>query len=107
MCYTADGECVLAGGRSKYVCIYAIESQLLLKRFQLSHNRSVAGTVDKLNTKFMTEAGDVGELDMSDSDEEKRWVAGEMQGATSAVLHAGLARMRVCVCVCVNAACPP
>ena len=74
ICYTADGECVLAGGRTKYVCIYAVEKQLLLKRFQLSHNRSIDGTVDKLNTKNLTEAGDINELDMSGSDDEKTCV---------------------------------
>lgn len=65
---------MLAGGRTKYVCIYAVEKQLLLKRFQLSHNRSIDGTVDKLNTKNLTEAGDINELDMSGSDDEKTYV---------------------------------
>lgn len=37
--YTADGSCLLAGGRSKYICIYAIASGALVKKFQLSHNR--------------------------------------------------------------------
>lgn len=73
VCYTADGECVIAGGRTKYVCIYAVAKKLLLKRFQLSHNRSIEGTLDKLNSKNLTEAGDMNELDMSDSDEEKRY----------------------------------
>lgn len=39
--YTADGTCVLAGGRSKYCCIYAIATGILVKKFQLSHNRLV------------------------------------------------------------------
>lgn len=37
--YTADGSCVLAGGRSKYTCIYAVVTGILVKKFQLSHNR--------------------------------------------------------------------
>jgi periodic tryptophan protein 2 len=41
--YTADGTCVLAGGRSKYTCIYAIATGILVKKFQLSHNRCVDG----------------------------------------------------------------
>lgn len=28
LCYTADGTCVLAGGKSKFVCIYNIEQQV-------------------------------------------------------------------------------
>jgi periodic tryptophan protein 2 len=41
--YTADGTCVLAGGRSKYTCIYAIATGILVKKFQLSHNRCADG----------------------------------------------------------------
>ena len=33
--YSADGSCVLAGGRSKFVCIYHVESKVLLKKFQV------------------------------------------------------------------------
>ena len=28
LCYTADGKCVLAGGRSKFVCIYHVQQQV-------------------------------------------------------------------------------
>lgn len=38
--YTADGACVLTGGRSKFVCIYHVATGVLVKKFQLSHNRS-------------------------------------------------------------------
>lgn len=37
--YSADGMFVLAGGRSKYACIYAVATRILVKKFQLSHNR--------------------------------------------------------------------
>lgn len=37
--YTSDGSCILAGGKSKYTCIYAVASGTLVKKFQLSHNR--------------------------------------------------------------------
>ena len=95
ICYTADGECVLAGGRSKYVCIYAVEGQLLLKRFQLSHNRSVGGVVDQLNTKHMTEAGDMAELDVSGSEDEKRCACGHTGTHTKLCFHD---RLRDCAC---------
>lgn len=39
LAYTADGSCILAGGRSKYACIYSVHSGVLIKKFQLSHNR--------------------------------------------------------------------
>lgn len=48
--YSADGTCILAGGRSKYLCIYAVSSGVLVKKFQLSHNRSLEGVSDKLRS---------------------------------------------------------
>lgn len=55
--YSADGECILAGGNSKYVCIYKVFEGILLRKFQISHNRSLDGISDFLNSKLMTEAG--------------------------------------------------
>ena len=37
--YSADGTCILAGSKSKSVCIYAVASGTLVKKFELSHNR--------------------------------------------------------------------
>lgn len=39
--YSSDGSCILAGGKSKYVCIYSVSTAVLVKKFQLSHNRLV------------------------------------------------------------------
>jgi periodic tryptophan protein 2 len=68
VCYSADGMTVLAGGNSKYVCIYEISQQMLLKKFQISHNRSLDGVLDKLNSKFMTDGGPVSEIDQNEED---------------------------------------
>ncbi|KAJ3365689.1 hypothetical protein HDU91_002105 [Kappamyces sp. JEL0680] len=57
LCFTSDGRGVLAGGNSKYVCLYDIGSQSLLKRFQVSHNLSLDRMHEQLNSKNMTEAG--------------------------------------------------
>eukprot|EP00981_Chlorochromonas_danica_P009320 scaffold2613_cov159-Ochromonas_danica.AAC.7 len=48
--YSADGSCLLAGGRSKYLCLYATESGTLVKKYQLSFNRSLEGIVDQLRS---------------------------------------------------------
>lgn len=40
--YSADGTSVLVGGKSKYICIYCIQTGVLVKKFQLSHNRRVS-----------------------------------------------------------------
>ncbi|RDL40902.1 WD40 repeat-like protein [Venustampulla echinocandica] len=61
--YSADGSCVLAGGNSKYICLYSVSSLVLLKRFTVSINLSLSGTQEFLNSKMMTEAGPLGLID--------------------------------------------
>ncbi len=39
MTYSPDGAWVLAGGRSKYVCLYSTDGGVLVKKYELSHNR--------------------------------------------------------------------
>lgn len=41
LCYSADGESILAGGMSKFVCIYHVKEQVLRKRFAISCNLSL------------------------------------------------------------------
>jgi len=66
--YSADGQCILAGGNSKYVCIYEVSQKILLKRFQISFNRSLDGVLDILNSKNL---GATGAIDPNrDSDDE-------------------------------------
>eukprot|EP01138_Halocafeteria_seosinensis_P006807 gb/GECG01006960.1/.p1 GENE.gb/GECG01006960.1/~~gb/GECG01006960.1/.p1 ORF type:complete len:977 (+),score=104.37 gb/GECG01006960.1/:1-2931(+) len=55
--YTADGKCILAGGRSRFVCLYAADARLLICKFQISHNRSLDGIVDKLRSDQLGEHG--------------------------------------------------
>ena len=55
--YSADGDTLYAAGSSKYVCIYETTEFVLLSRIQLSHNASLDGILEKLNSKYMTEAG--------------------------------------------------
>ncbi|KNC82463.1 hypothetical protein SARC_05255 [Sphaeroforma arctica JP610] len=57
VCYSADGQVILAGGRTKYVCIYSVAERCLLKRFQITINSRFDGLLEKLNSKYITEAG--------------------------------------------------
>jgi periodic tryptophan protein 2 len=69
--YTADGECVLAGGRSRWVCLYHVSRRILLRKFEVSNNRSLDGVLDFQNSSLMTEAGPMGAIeDAADSDDE-------------------------------------
>jgi periodic tryptophan protein 2 len=52
VCYSADGSCVLAGGNSKYVCIYEISQQILLKKFQVTYNRSLDGVLVEVRSEL-------------------------------------------------------
>ncbi|KAH6707473.1 periodic tryptophan protein-like protein 2 [Leptodontidium sp. MPI-SDFR-AT-0119] len=61
--YSADGQCVLAGGNSKYICLYSVDSLVLLKKYTVSVNLSLSGTQEFLNSKLMTEAGPLGLID--------------------------------------------
>lgn len=61
--YTADGACVLAGGSSKYVCIYDRAEGVMVKKFQISENLSLDGTQEMLDNRRMTEAGAIDTFD--------------------------------------------
>ncbi len=74
LCYSADGDYVLAGGRSKYVCLYELRHRLLMKRFRVSVNRALDGILDKLNSKNIKDNMNINEIDVfSDSDYEERF----------------------------------
>lgn len=55
--YSADGTCVLAGGNSKYICLYDVQSTVLLRKFTVSVNLDIEGTQEYLNSRDLTEAG--------------------------------------------------
>lgn len=57
--YSADGECILAGGKSKYVCIYHVREGLLLKKFEITQNFSLDGMTEFINRRNMTDFGNL------------------------------------------------
>lgn len=68
--YTADGACIIAGGHSKYVCIYAVATGTLMKKFQMSHNRSLDGVLDELRSDRLVDGVSLDNLLAGDSDDE-------------------------------------
>ena len=50
--YNLAGNLLLAGGNSPYVCLYDMHYQILIKKFCLTHNRSMDGVLHKLNSRF-------------------------------------------------------
>jgi periodic tryptophan protein 2 len=59
LCYSADGTTLLAGGNSKYICIYHVAEQLLLKKFEVTQNRSFDAMDETLNRRKMSEFGNL------------------------------------------------
>lgn len=57
--------------RGRYVCLYDVEERLLLRRFQVSANRSLDGVLDQLNSKTLTDAGPAALIDDPPSDDDE------------------------------------
>lgn len=57
LCYSADGQFLIAGGRSKNVCIYDVSSKMLVKKFEVTQNRSLDAVDDFVHKKAMSEFG--------------------------------------------------
>ncbi|RCI07452.1 hypothetical protein L249_4526 [Ophiocordyceps polyrhachis-furcata BCC 54312] len=67
--YSLDGSCLLAGGKSKYICLYSVTTMVLLRKFTVSVNLSLSGTQEFLNSKLLTEAGPLAGIDDDDADD--------------------------------------
>jgi len=61
--YSADGSVVVAGGNSKNICLYDVNSGVLLHKYTVSVNLSLEGTQEFLNSRNLTEAGPGGLVD--------------------------------------------
>jgi periodic tryptophan protein 2 len=83
ICYSADGSCLLAGGNSKYICLYELSQRVLLRKFQTSWNKSLDGVLDYLNSKNMTEAGPLDLLDLDREDRFRDTLPGVQKGDLS------------------------
>lgn len=57
LCYSADGKYLLAAGQSKYICIYHREEEIIVKKIEVTQNRSFDAVDDFINRRKMTEFG--------------------------------------------------
>lgn len=67
VCMSAVLNYAVPGGR-RYVCLYDVEEKVLLRRVQISANRSLDGVLDQLNSKHLTDAGHAALLDDAPDD---------------------------------------
>lgn len=65
--YSADGECILAGGKSKFVCIYHVREGLLLKKFEITQNLSLDGMLEFINRRNLTDFGNLALIEERDT----------------------------------------
>lgn len=79
--YSTDGSCLLAGGNSKYICLYSVTTMVLLKKFTVSVNLSLSGTQEFLNSKLMTEAGPAGDLEDDEASDREDRVDSSLPGS--------------------------
>nr|XP_060626232.1 periodic tryptophan protein 2 homolog [Anolis sagrei ordinatus] len=70
LCYSADGQCILAGGLSKFVCIYHVKEQILIKKFEISCNLSLDAMEEYLDRRKMTEFGSMALIDEGGGDDD-------------------------------------
>lgn len=57
LAYSSDGKCIIASGNSKYICLYDVQSGILVKKFVVSVNLSLDGTQEFLNSRNLIESG--------------------------------------------------
>jgi len=94
LAYSADGALLLAGGDSKSVCVYDVAGKALLKKFHLTKSKAFDGTIERLDSSRVTDAGPLDLLPGdSDSDDDEGLRRGaERDAARNAARgrHAGL-----------------
>lgn len=57
MSYSSDGEYLLAGGNSKYICLYHVKEKILAKKFAVTWNLSMDGMYDYISKRKRAEFG--------------------------------------------------
>ncbi len=78
------------------MCLYDVEERLLLRRVQVSANRSLDGVLDQLNSRHVTDAGPAALIDDAPSDEDEGLLPPTTAGGAPARLpHLG--RMHACM----------
>ena len=91
LAYTADGKCVIAGGNSKYVVIYDVREGVMVKKFQISQNLSLDGTEEFLDSRKVTEAGN---LDLVDDRGDESDLEDRMDTALPGAQHGDISKRR-------------
>lgn len=90
LAYSFDGQALVAGGNNNSICLYDVADEVLLKRFIVSENMSLDGTLTQLNSSKITDAGtSIDAVDMAGDNSDKedridRSLPGSHRGAPDA-----------------------
>lgn len=57
ICYSVDGDFIIAGGKAKFICIYNVKEKLLVKKFEISNNLSLDGFQEFVSKRKIQEFG--------------------------------------------------
>ena len=85
--FNSSGNYLICGGNSNYVCLYDMHYQILIKRFCLTHNRSLDGMLYKLNSSHLKEGKEQELIDMEISDEEDNRLDNHLPGTKKIVYY--------------------
>ena len=92
LAYSADGALLLAGGDSKSVCVYDVAGKALLKKFHLSKSKAFDGTIERLDSSRVTDAGPLdllpGAADSDDDEGLRRGAERDAARSASRARHA-------------------
>eukprot|EP01064_Diplonema_japonicum_P035859 TRINITY_DN7880_c4_g1_i1.p1 TRINITY_DN7880_c4_g1~~TRINITY_DN7880_c4_g1_i1.p1 ORF type:complete len:1034 (+),score=309.53 TRINITY_DN7880_c4_g1_i1:23-3103(+) len=68
--WSPDNHGILLGGNSKWIALYGANQSHLLTKWQVTNNRSLDGMSDVYDYRANTDAGNINNLDLADSDSE-------------------------------------
>ncbi|GMM35753.1 snoRNA-binding rRNA-processing protein [Saccharomycopsis crataegensis] len=55
--YSFDGSALICAGKNNSICLYDVDNEVMLRRFKVSENMALDGTLVKLNSSRFTEDG--------------------------------------------------
>lgn len=66
--FSPEGDKIVAGGESKWICLYHATQGFVLKKWAVTSNLDVQGAEEQYQWKAATEAGNANDIDVEDDD---------------------------------------
>ncbi|CDW57176.1 periodic tryptophan protein 2 [Trichuris trichiura] len=70
ICFSPDGEYILAAGRSPVICLYHVQQEMIVKKFRVTTNRSIDCVDDHVDKRKLSEFGNLALVDVMEDNEE-------------------------------------